>query len=114
MPPERLTIEEWPIERLIPYARNPRRNDHVVDRMAAVIGEFGFRLPVLARSDGTLVDGHLRLKAAQRLGLSLRPLGLGLAESERQAAGRGRAEAGGPDKGEQLQNVQHVGRTRRR
>ena len=74
MPPERLTIEEWPIERLIPYARNPRRNDHVVDRMAAVIGEFGFRLPVLARSDGTLVDGHLRLKAAQRLGLAHVPV----------------------------------------
>ena len=74
MPPERLTIEEWPTERLIPYARNPRRNDHVVDRMAAVIGEFGFRLPVLARSDGTLVDGHLRLKAAQRLGLTSVPV----------------------------------------
>ncbi len=74
MPPERLTIEEWPIERLIPYARNPRRNDHVVDRMAAALGEFGFRLPVLARSDGTLVDGHLRLKAAQRLGLTSVPV----------------------------------------
>jgi DNA modification methylase len=71
---ERLTIEDWPIERLIPYARNPRRNDHVVDRMAAAIAEFGFRLPVLARSDGTLVDGHLRLKAAQRLGLSRVPV----------------------------------------
>ncbi len=74
MQPERLAIEQWPIERLIPYARNPRRNDHVVDRMAAVIGEFGFRLPVLARSDGTLVDGHLRLKAAQRLGLTSVPV----------------------------------------
>ncbi len=74
MPPERLTIEEWPVERLIPYARNPRRNDHVVDRMAAALAEFGFRLPVLARSDGTLVDGHLRLKAAQRLGLASVPV----------------------------------------
>jgi hypothetical protein len=74
MPPERLAIDHWPIERLIPYARNPRRNDHVVDRMAAAIAEFGFRLPVLARSDGTLIDGHLRLKAAQSLGLTHVPV----------------------------------------
>jgi ParB-like chromosome segregation protein Spo0J len=74
MPPERLAIEHWPIKRLIPYARNPRRNDHVVERMAAAIAEFGFRLPVLAHSDGTLIDGHLRLKAAQSLGLSHVPV----------------------------------------
>jgi DNA modification methylase len=67
-------VEHWPIARLIPYARNPRRNDHVVDRMAAAIAEFGFRLPVLARSDGSLIDGHLRLKAAQSLGLSHVPV----------------------------------------
>ena len=64
-----LTVEAWPVARLIPYARNPRRNDEAVDRMCAAIREFGFRIPVVARSDGTVVDGHLRLKAAQRLGL---------------------------------------------
>ena len=64
-----LTVEHWPLERLIPYARNPRKNDQAVDRMCAAIREFGFRIPVVARSDGTVVDGHLRLKAAIRLGL---------------------------------------------
>ena len=58
----------WPIERFIPYARNPRKNDAVVDRMCSSIREFGFKCPVLARSDGTVVDGHLRLKAAKKLG----------------------------------------------
>jgi len=43
-------IEQWPVEKLIPYARNPRKNDHSVDRMAASIREFGFKAPVLARS----------------------------------------------------------------
>src|SRR5258705_13696257 len=62
-------IEQWPIEKLIPYARNPRKNDHAVDRMAASIREFGFKVPVLARSSGDVIDGHLRLKAAQKLGL---------------------------------------------
>lgn len=71
-----LTVETWSIDRLIPYARNPRRNDEQVDRMASAIKEFGFRIPVVARSDGSLVDGHLRLKAAQKLGLKEVPVAL--------------------------------------
>jgi DNA modification methylase len=64
----------WPIERLIPYARNPRKNDAAVDRMAASIREFGFKIPVLARSSGEVVDGHLRLKAARKLGMTEVPV----------------------------------------
>src|SRR5437763_6423050 len=66
--------ELWPIERLIPYARNPRKNDAAVDRMAASIREFGFKIPVLARSNGDVVDGHLRLKAAKKLGMTQVPV----------------------------------------
>ncbi len=62
-------IELWPIEKLIFYARNPRKNDAAVDRMMASIREFGFKIPVLARSNGEVVDGHLRLKAARKLGI---------------------------------------------
>ncbi len=72
----KMTIETWPIERLIPYADNPRKNDHAVERMAAAIKEFGFRLPVLACASGELVDGHLRLKAALSLGLTHVPVAL--------------------------------------
>ena len=71
-----LTVESWPVSRLVPYARNPRRNDQAVDRMCAAIREFGFRIPVVAKSDGTVVDGHLRLKAAQKLGLPEVPVAL--------------------------------------
>ena len=46
----------------------PRKNDAAVDRMCSSIREFGFKIPVLARSDGEVVDGHLRLKAARKLG----------------------------------------------
>src|ERR1700730_14416743 len=67
-------IECWPIDRLVPYARNPRKNDAAVDRMAASIQEFGFKIPVLARSDGQVVDGHLRLKAAKKLGIKEVPV----------------------------------------
>ncbi len=67
-------IQHWHIERLIPYARNPRKNDAAVDRMAASIREFGFKIPVLARSSGEVVDGHLRLKAARKLGMTEVPV----------------------------------------
>jgi ParB-like chromosome segregation protein Spo0J len=66
--PRSTEIQVWRIERLVSYVRNPRKNDAAVDRMCASIREFGFKIPVLARSDGTVVDGHLRLKAARKLG----------------------------------------------
>jgi ParB-like chromosome segregation protein Spo0J len=67
MTQEKREIQLWTIERLVPYARNPRKNDAAVDRMCSSLREFGFKIPVLARSDGAVVDGHLRLKAARRL-----------------------------------------------
>ena len=60
--------------RLVPYLRNPRKNDAAVDRMCASIQEFGFKIPVLARSSGEVVDGHLRLKAAKKLGITEVPV----------------------------------------
>ena len=69
-----LTLESWPIDRLIPYAKNPRKNDDVVDQMVGAIREFGFRIPIVARSDGSVVDGHLRLKTARRLELTTVPV----------------------------------------
>src|SRR5215510_14293947 len=65
-----LQIQSWPIGRLVFYARNPRKNDAAVDRMCGSIREFGFKIPVLALSDGEVVDGHLRLKAARKLGIT--------------------------------------------
>jgi ParB-like chromosome segregation protein Spo0J len=67
-------IQAWPIDRLIFYARNPRKNDAAVDRMCGSIREFGFKIPVLARSDGEVVDGHLRLKAARKMGITEVPV----------------------------------------
>src|SRR6202035_4112704 len=67
-------IEIWSIEKLVFYARNPRKNDAAVDRMCASIREFGFKIPVLVRSDGEVVDGHLRLKAAKKLGIAEVPV----------------------------------------
>jgi hypothetical protein len=42
--------------------------------MVASIQEFGFKIPILARSSGEVIDGHLRLKAAQNLNLTEIPV----------------------------------------
>ncbi|WP_298219953.1 DNA modification methylase [Halothiobacillus sp.] len=73
----RVHIEQWPLSRLIEYARNPRKNDHAIDAVAAAIREFGFRVPILAKRDGTIIDGHLRFKAARKLGIETVPILLG-------------------------------------
>src|ERR1017187_5994454 len=66
--PQSMEIQFWPIDKFVSYARNPRKNDAAVDRMCTSIREFGFKVPVLARSDGEVVDGHLRLKGALQAG----------------------------------------------
>src|SRR5580704_17944085 len=69
-----MQFECWNVGSFVPYSRNPRKNDHAVDRMAASISEFGFKIPILARGNGEVVDGHLRLKAAQKLGMTELPV----------------------------------------
>lgn len=71
---EKITVEHWPVERLRSNARALRKNDGCVERMAAAIREYGFRVPVLARRDGVVVDGELRLKAALHLGMEEVPV----------------------------------------
>src|ERR1700690_4669152 len=61
---QRLRVEYWPVEKLKFYERNPRKNDKAVDQIRASIREFGFAVPILAKSDGEVIDGHLRLKGA--------------------------------------------------
>ena len=63
-------IQLWPIDRLVFYLRNPRKNDAAVDLMCSSFREFGFKIPCLVRSDGEVIDGHLRLKAARKLGMT--------------------------------------------
>ena len=69
-----MKIVEWPLKRLKPYGKNPRRNDQAVDRMCEVIKEYGFLIPILATSAGEVIDGHLRLKAATKMALPKVPV----------------------------------------
>jgi DNA modification methylase len=68
-------IEMWLIERLIPWAKNPRtHSDDQVAQIAASIDEFGFNNPILVDTKAGIIAGHGRLLAAQKLGLEEVPV----------------------------------------
>ena len=62
------------LEKVIPYARNPRKNGDAVAKVAASIKEFGFRQPIVVDSEMVVVAGHTRLLAARKLGLGQVPI----------------------------------------
>ena len=66
-------IVEKKIEELTPYAKNPRKNDKAVEKVAASIREFGFKVPIVIDKAGVVAAGHTRLKAALKLGMDTVP-----------------------------------------
>ena len=70
-----LHIERRPVDRLIPYARNPRTHtEEQVAQIAASIAEFGFVNPVLVGADGVIIAGHARVMAARKPGMGEVPV----------------------------------------
>jgi DNA modification methylase len=68
-------VEHWPLDRLIPYARNARtHSEDQVAQIAASIVEFGWLNPVLIDDAGNVIAGHGRLLAARSLGLGNVPV----------------------------------------
>src|SRR5713226_9417861 len=68
-------IEQWPVDRLIPYARNPRtHSDAQVAQIAASIASFGFNNPILVDSKAGIIAGRGRLLAARKLQLKEVPV----------------------------------------
>src|ERR1700704_1512135 len=68
-------IEQWPLDKLVPYARNPRtHSDAQVAQIAASIAEFGFNNPILVDTSSGIIAGHGRLLAARKLQLEQVPI----------------------------------------
>lgn len=63
-----------PLGWLTPYENNPRNNDEAVGPVANSISEFGFKVPIVATSDGEIINGHTRWKAAKKLKLKTVPV----------------------------------------
>lgn len=68
-------IELWPLDRLVPYAKNARtHSDEQVAQIAASIAEFGFNNPVLVDTNAGIIAGHGRVLAARKLGIDKVPV----------------------------------------
>ena len=68
--PGGLSVEYWPIDRPVAYARNARLcPQSAVEKVAASIAEFGWRQPIVVDEQGVILAGHTRLLAACKLGL---------------------------------------------
>jgi ParB-like chromosome segregation protein Spo0J len=81
-------IERWPIDRLVPYARNARTHtDAQIAQIAASIREWGWTIPVLVAEDGTILAGHARALAALKCGITEIPVivARGWSEAKRRA-----------------------------
>ncbi len=68
-----MEVKEMNIKDVIPYEKNPRKNDEAVKYVAQSIKEFGFKVPIVIDKDNVIVAGHTRLKAAKKLGLETVP-----------------------------------------
>ena len=67
-------VEQIPVFDLIPYARNARtHSEQQVSQIAGSIQEFGFCNPVLIDAQNSIIAGHGRVMAAQRLKLDTVP-----------------------------------------
>ncbi|MBS0247560.1 MAG: site-specific DNA-methyltransferase [Proteobacteria bacterium] len=82
---ERLKLEMWPTERILPSPRNARTHSEAqVAEIAGSIRAFGFANPILVGDGGEVIAGHGRLAAARLLGLPEVPVVLlkGLSEMQ--------------------------------
>jgi DNA modification methylase len=68
-----LKVQEIEINAPCPWEDNPRVNDHAVNAVAESIRSFGFNVPILCDQNLTIVAGHTRWKAAQKLGMTRIP-----------------------------------------
>ena len=68
-----MNVIEISIDELKAYENNPRNNTEAVEKVAASIEEFGFKVPIIIDRDNVIIAGHTRLLAAKDLGLEKVP-----------------------------------------
>jgi DNA modification methylase len=70
-----MRVTLWPLNKIIPFSRNARKiPPQAVDKVAASIREFGWRVPIVVDKEGVIICGHTRLLAAQKLELKEAPV----------------------------------------
>ena len=68
-----MEIVDIAVNNLVPYDKNPRRNDEAAVKVAESIKQFGFKIPLVVDRNNVVVCGHTRLKAAKKLKLKTVP-----------------------------------------
>lgn len=68
-----MKIVDLALKDLIPYENNPRNNEKAVEKVAASIKEFGFKVPIVIDKDNVIVAGHTRYLASKQLGIETVP-----------------------------------------
>lgn len=63
-----MEIKRVKISEIVPYERNPRKNDAAVKEVAQSIKECGYCNPIIVDEDMVVLAGHTRLKALKKLG----------------------------------------------
>jgi hypothetical protein len=70
-----MALEQWPIDEVIPYGRNPRKiSESAIAKVAASIQQFGWRQPIVVDAKGVIIVGHTRHAVAKVLGLESVPV----------------------------------------
>ena len=73
--PTLMEIRPVPIGDVIPYERNPRKNDgKAVSMVAASLREYGWKQPIVVDAEMVVIAGHTRLLAARQLGMAEVPV----------------------------------------
>ena len=68
-----MQVKMRPINELIPFEKNPRKNQKV-GKIAQSIKEYGFTQPIVVDEEDVVVIGHTRLMASKELGLKQVPV----------------------------------------
>ncbi len=73
------------INKVVPYATNPRNNESAIDGVVASLKEFGWKQPIVVDKDYVIIVGHTRYQASRRLEYTQVPIIIADDLSEKQA-----------------------------
>lgn len=68
-----MQIKDINIGDLIPYEKNPRKNEGAIEYVKNSIEQFGFKVPIVIDKNNVIVCGHTRYVAAKQLELEVVP-----------------------------------------
>ena len=73
-PKQEINVQTVDIKAVIPYIRNPRKNEKAITLVAGSLKEFGWQQPIVVDKEMVIIAGHTRLFAAKQLGMTEVPI----------------------------------------